>query len=348
MSVNSNNYLENNYFTHIYVEEEVKDHPRTKQILLRFPKAKIISITHYKDVFNRTHQNFLKQKNSPNLILAKKQGEFIFNGAPVCQGFGEEYFYYTSSIMNCLYDCEYCYLQGMYPSANLVVFVNLEDIFSHVTRLLKKHKAYLCISYDTDLLALEGLFGFVSAWCDYAKHHTDLTIEIRTKNANKEALKALPVLSNVIYAFTLSPESVIKNYEHGTPSLYTRIKAIKTALSLGHPVRLCFDPMIYIADYQEVYENFFNFLWTQISPKSIRDISLGVFRVSKDYLKRMRKQRPGSAILQYPYEPEDGVAHYGRETSKEMMFFAYQKLTEYYDKERIFLWDEAFPIILSL
>jgi len=29
--------------------------------------------------------------------------------------------------LNCVYDCEYCYLQGMYPSANIVVFVNFED-----------------------------------------------------------------------------------------------------------------------------------------------------------------------------------------------------------------------------
>lgn len=339
MSTNSNNFLKPNYFTHIYVEEEIIDHPRTKQILCRFPRAKTIIITHYKDVFNRTHQSFLHQKNSPNLILAKKHGELILKGAPVCQGFGEEYFYYTSSIMNCLYDCEYCYLQGMYPSANLVVFVNLEDIFSKVAELLQYHKVYLCISYDTDLLALEGLFGFVLAWCEFAKDHTDLTIEIRTKSANEVALKTLPVLPNVIYAFTLSPETIIKNYEHGTPSLFARMKAIKTALSLGHPVRLCFDPMIYVANYKKVYEDFFHYLWTKISPDSIRDISLGVFRVSKDYLKRMRKQRPQSAILQYPYEPEEGVAHYGRDITYEMMDFAYQILSECYDKDRIFVWE---------
>lgn len=339
MSTNSNNYLKSNYFTHIYVEEEILNHPRTRQILNRFSNAQIISITHYKDVFNRTHQSFIHQKNSPNLIIAKKHGELIFHGAPVCQGFGEEYFYYTSSIMNCLYDCEYCYLQGMYPSANLVVFVNLEDIFSSVTKLLQEHKVYLCISYDTDLLALEGLFGFVSSWCEFAMHHPDLTIEIRTKSANQKALRALPVLPNVIYAFTLSPETVIESYEHGTPSLFSRIEAIKTALSLGHLVRLCFDPMIYVANYKNVYEEFFDYLWTQISPDMIRDISLGVFRVSKDYLKRMRKQRPQSAIIQYPYEPEEGVAHYGRDTTKEMMNFAYQKLLECFDKERIFIWE---------
>ena len=28
---------------------------------------------------------------------------------------------------NCIYDCRYCFLQGMYRSAHYVVFINYED-----------------------------------------------------------------------------------------------------------------------------------------------------------------------------------------------------------------------------
>lgn len=45
-------------------------------------------------------------------------------------------------MMNCIFDCEYCYLKGMYPSGNLVVFVNLEDIFAELESLLAQ-KAYI-------------------------------------------------------------------------------------------------------------------------------------------------------------------------------------------------------------
>lgn len=31
-----------------------------------------------------------------NLILAAKHGELLYPGAPVCQNFGNEHFYYTS------------------------------------------------------------------------------------------------------------------------------------------------------------------------------------------------------------------------------------------------------------
>ena len=64
-------------------------------------------------------------------------------------------------MMNCIFDCEYCYLKGMYPSGNLVVFVNLEDIFAELEALLAQKSIYLYVSYDADLVAIESLTGFV-------------------------------------------------------------------------------------------------------------------------------------------------------------------------------------------
>lgn len=81
----------------------------------------------------------------------------------------KEHFYYTSCMMNCVFDCEYCYLKGMYPSGNVVLFVNLDDIFDEVYKLLQKHPVYLCVSYDTDLLAVENIFGYTKRWVDFAE-----------------------------------------------------------------------------------------------------------------------------------------------------------------------------------
>ena len=54
----------------------------------------MIYVRHYKDVFNRSHQSFMRQKAHQALILAKKEGQLIYEGAPVCQNFGNYYFYY--------------------------------------------------------------------------------------------------------------------------------------------------------------------------------------------------------------------------------------------------------------
>ena len=68
------------------------------------------------------------QEKEKALIIAEKKGTLVYPGAKVCQSFGNEHFYYTSLVKNCIFDCDYCYLQGMYPSANLVVFNNIEDM----------------------------------------------------------------------------------------------------------------------------------------------------------------------------------------------------------------------------
>lgn len=146
------------------MERGVKDHPRTKKILAKFPQAQVVWIDHYKDVFCRRGQDYLRQHRAQSLILAAKQGTLIYPGAPVCQNFGNSYFYYTSCVMNCIYDCEYCYLKGMYPSAHLVIFVNLEVIFAEVKKIIAQHEMYLCVSYDTDLLELEEITGYAGEW----------------------------------------------------------------------------------------------------------------------------------------------------------------------------------------
>ena len=44
-------------------------------------------------------------------------------------------------IRHLVYDCEYCYLKGMYLSANIVIFVNIEDVLTEVESILKDHNA---------------------------------------------------------------------------------------------------------------------------------------------------------------------------------------------------------------
>ncbi len=321
-------------FSVAYAEEEVIS--ETSQIPIR----------HYKDLFNRSHQNFARQKKAPSLIFAKKTGTLIYPGAPVCQSFGNEHFYYTSCMMNCIYHCDYCYLQGMYPSGHTVVFVNLEDYFKELEILLIEHPVYLCVSYDTDLLALENRFHFVSRWIEFAKTQPELTLEIRTKSGNPAVFKELSALyedcpelkKKLIFAWTLSPKEVCEQIEQGAASLSLRKKALLSAAKEGFPVRLCFDPMICHAGWQENYKTLVQELFADISPDILYDVSIGVFRISTEYLKNMRKNRPGNAVAWYPYCTEHGVSHYGT-LSETMVQYMKDLLSDYVPTEKIFIWN---------
>jgi len=329
------------FFSTVYAEKDVWNARWQNQL-----SSDPIFIEHYKDLFNRSHQDFAAQKKAPSLILAKKTGTLIYKGAPVCQSFGNEHFYYTSCMMNCIYHCDYCYLQGMYPSGHVVVFVNPEDYFAELETLLKEHPVYLCISYDTDLLALEQTFSFVSKWLSFASGHPDLTLEIRTKSGNPAVFETLSRLytgkeelkKQVIFAWTVSPESLCKTTEHGAASLPLRITALQAAKQAGFSVRLCFDPMIFHSGWKNSYSTLVENIFSRVSPDDLYDVSIGVFRISTEYLKNMRKKRPDSAIVQYPYITEQGVSHYGN-LSEEMIQYLQELLLKYLPEEKIFIWN---------
>lgn len=326
-------------FQHIYIEQTLLSHPIALQIRARFPKAAVLPIEHYKDIFNRSRQSLSEQQTEPALILAANRGTLFYPGAPVCQSFGEEHFMYTSCIMNCLYNCDYCYLQGMYPGRNLVVFINLEDYFKELDALLLKHPVYLSCSYDSDLTALNGLFPHAEEFCRYASTHPSLRLELRTKSAALPFIKRLPAAKNIVMAFTLSPQEIITRYEHHTPSLKARLTAAAEAVRHGLSLRLCFDPILDVPNADELYTSLVNDVFTRLKPEDITDISLGVFRLSRDYLKQLRKAKPHCSVSYYPYELTGGICHYRTERCNELLDTVRNALYRHHIPDnKIFVW----------
>jgi len=297
----------NKFFSHIYAEDGVWEYPAAESIRAAFPDSIIIPVKHYKDVFCKKGQDFNKQKNSPKLILAINRDTFYYSGSDMCDDFGHSNFIYTSEIMNCLYNCEYCYLKGMYPSANIVVFVNQEDMFKAIKSILP---AYICVSYDTDLLSFEYLTGFVRNWMGFCKCHLGAEIELRTKSAAFKRIEDIPALSNVTLSWTLSPEFVISRFEKGTPSLNARLSNMQSAMDKGWNVRMCIDPVVKFKRWRDAYKEMAATVKNKIDINHLLDISIGAFRLPSDIYTKMNKIAPSSEILAYPMDEKDGGMRY--------------------------------------
>ncbi len=323
-------------FSHIYIEESAASYPLTAKITAQFPKAIQIPIRNYKEVFNRPRQRWDHQKLALKLILAKRSDAFLYPGSSFVPNFEHSRFFYTTPVLNCLYGCEYCYLQGMFPSANLVVFVNDDDFVEAAAREISEDApAYLCISYDTDLLALENIFGYCGRYIEYARNNPHVTIEIRTKSANIDALSRLAPLSNVILAWTISPDYVIARYEHRTPSLQARLKAIAKAIRAGWRVRLCIDPILRVDSWLSHYRQLITAVFEEISAESLYDVSIGVFRISSGYLRAMQEANPTSALVHYPYDVRNQSASYTSEQHSEMISSIANELKHHISEEKI-------------
>lgn len=285
-------------FSHIYIERDVLTHLRTQQVLAAFPKAQVIEIESLRELTTTKGTVWSYQKQHPKLILALKSSELIYPCSDVAPNFGHQHFYYAVPMQNCIYDCEYCYLQGMYPSAHLVLFVNQDSMHEAVRiKASQLDDLYLCIAYDNDILALESKFGLVGEWVEALRDVTNLTMEVRTKSANFGALKALQPPKNVILAWTMSPPSIVTRFEAKTPPLKARLHSALQAIALGWRVRICLDPLLPFDDWINSYKELFAILDESNIWPHLEDSCYGTFRMNSDYLRRARKARPESALL---------------------------------------------------
>ncbi|MCR4672643.1 MAG: radical SAM protein [Lachnospiraceae bacterium] len=323
----------------ICVEKDALKYPLTGRILEKLGSEgeDPQEIESYKDVFY--NKSGYSNETGRRLILAVRRDKLIMEGSGFCQDFGNSNFYYASCAMNCIYDCEYCYLKGMYPSDDLVIFVNIEDYFEKLREMLAGHPVYLCISYDTDLAALEYLTGFISKWNSFAAENNNLTLEVRSKSAAGRLWDNAP-LENVIYAFTLSPDIICRMYEKAAPGLSARLSCIKEGLEKGFRVRVCFDPLLAIPDWEEEYGSVIDMLGEEPYRSGLYDLSCGTFRISSAYLKNMRKRFRSSTVCQYPYELKEGAYSYGEELSRRMSAFVKERLKDYFPEDRIYVWNE--------
>jgi len=323
-------------FSHLYIEKGILDHPQTRMIRAKFSDSQVIVIEHYKEVFNRSAQSFAAQSSAKKLILARKEGKFLHEGSQYSDGFDIGQFFYASSVMGCLYDCDYCYLQGLYPSANTVLFVNLEDAFDQLVPYLGE-ETLVATSYDTDTMAIESLTHQTKSWLDFAAEHKNLYLEIRTKSANIKALKNNTPNDRVTLAWTLSPQEIIDRYEHATPSLEKRLSAVREAIALGWKVRLCIDPVIYTENFDSLYSKLIERIFDSIDSDAIEHLTLGSFRMSQSHLRALKKLRR-SDVAFFPYTVKNEMATYPETIESYILETLLAKATRYLPQERIRTW----------
>ena len=76
-------------------------------------------------------------------------------------------------MLNCIYDCKYCFLEGMFNSANYLLFINSEDYFKEIeknNRRYSDNRVCFFSGYDCDSLALEHVTGFASSFINFFKN----------------------------------------------------------------------------------------------------------------------------------------------------------------------------------
>ena len=321
----------------IYIEEAVLSHPRTQTIIDRHPKARIVNISRYTDVFNAPAQNFRVQKSNPALILAQKHGNRVIPTPPDYH-IGGENNYYFSHMLNCIYDCRYCFLQGMYRSANYVVFVNYEEFFDDIKAQTDKHKSpsWFFSGYDCDSLALEPVTHFIDQCIDAFSNVQQANLEIRTKSTQIRNLLARDPIDNCVIAYSLSPERIASKEEHKTPALKKRIEALKSLQLRGWKIGLRFDPLLKADNFKSLYTELFEQVFSELNVDAIHSVSMGPFRLPKPFYKKMIRLYPDSSLLAATMQQQDNMMSYDEDTEQALLSFCESEILKNIKSEQYF------------
>lgn len=315
----------------IYVEKEIQETEKAKSVINSFPNAEIIECDSYRELFNRGGQSFRLQKIKPSMILAKKYGDLL-HPIPPAFSVGAKHNYYFSHMLNCPYDCNYCYLQGMFKSANYVFFINFDEFQDAIRKKVKEvdgESITFYSGYDGDSLALEKVTGFCDEFLPlFESLPKTAELEIRTKSPIVAPFLNRDPIENVIIAYTLNPDPIAKKFETNAPPLRARMKALKKLANRGWKIGLRFDPVIDVERFEEIYADFFHDIFTSIDESSIHSATLGMFRLPDTMRKRMSQLNRGDGLL-------------GSLQRDEVIPYCYNQITSYIPKEKVFICQDA-------
>ena len=323
----------------IYIEESIKNHPRTKKILKNFFNPTIVLCNRYDEIFNRKKQNFRIQKSRPSLILANKFDNFVLP-TPKGLGIGSEKNYYFSHMLNCLYDCRYCFLQGMYKSSNFVLFVNFESFGRKIDEIIQNNSSEKKITffsgYDCDSLVMESITGFIKYFLPFFREKPNAEIELRTKSISIKEILNLEPFDSCIIAFSFTPNEIAKKNEHGTPSVSSRIDAMKKLSDKGWKVGLRLDPLIYHINFKKNYKKLINDIFSKVNINSFHSVSIGAMRFPNQMYNQILDLYPDEELLVNSLTKRNKMISYPTNIEQEMINDCKKYLSKYIEKDKIF------------
>ncbi|MBM7556713.1 spore photoproduct lyase [Halanaerobacter jeridensis] len=159
---------------------------------------------------------------------------------------------------SCPGKCEYCYLStnlgsAVYPR----IYVNIKEILKAVKKHIRKGRGEIVTfeaSSSSDPLAVEHLTDSLRQTIEYFATQPKGRLRVVTKFGFVDNLLDVNHQGRTKFRFSINPEYIIKNFEHGTSSLAERIAAAAKIQKADYPLGFIIAPLIMYPEWKEGYE----------------------------------------------------------------------------------------------
>jgi len=336
----------------IVVEKDARNYPMARRILTRLPQLPVEVIENRRDLSASEHDRarWLPEAKQ-TLLLAVQKGPFR-RPCPgtkdyICCGYQV-----LQVALGCPMDCTYCVLQGYLNLPAITIFVNMEDLLTELEtdRATASGPWRLGTGEFGDSLALDDLMGLNQRLIPWFTPPRQTILEIKSKRAGLDDLLPLGPNPQVVFAWSLNPEEVIRAEERFASPLPARLAAARAAAAAGFRLAFHFDPLIYFPGWKEAYHRTVAALGETAPPPSIAWISLGGLRFMP-WLRPLIHQRfPQTRLAaQEMVRAPDGKLRYFKDLRVEMYGSLRQYLAEalpgaptYLCMESPRVWQEVF------
>ena len=142
---------------------------------------------------------------------------------------------------------------------------------------------------------------------------------MRTKSVATQILEETEALSNVVTAFSFTPQEISDALEKDVPSVSARIRAMKRIADRGWKLGVRLDPIIDCRDFENRYNSLIAEIFAEIPKDSIHSVSLGPFRLPFPFFKRMEKLYPQEPLFASNFEKRGRSISYKREIENQRL-----------------------------
>ncbi|MFH1942553.1 MAG: spore photoproduct lyase family protein [bacterium] len=253
--------------------------------------------------------------------------------------------------LQCPMDCSYCILQMYLNRSFITLYANLSDVFEEITILMadEPHRFFRFGTGElTDSLALDWLTGLSKDFTAFFSTKRNTVLELKTKTACVEELLDCPT-KNIVVSWSLNPQEIVDREELYAAGVADRLRAARDCQDRGFLLGFHFDPILCVPDWERLYGELIDHIFTSVDGTRIAWFSLGSLRYPPDLYEIVVKRFPKHRIfLEEMIRGLDGKMRYPKPLRIEMYRAVYRRLKErapdlfvYFCMESPEVWDRV-------
>ena len=260
-----------------------------------------------------------------------------------------------NTCFDCLYNCNYCFLNFYKNSYGIIQFTNVDKLFDEIDeKLFGKDDMIFRIGTGefTDSLMMDEVTGIAKNIIERATNYSNIMMEFKTKSSNVEHLLKIKNKGKTVIAWSLNtPKNILEN-EEDTATLDERLTAARKAQDSGYILAFHFDPIIMYPGYVEDYMLVLEKLFSSVDPHGIAWISMGCFRYAggfKDIISHRFEDEKITTAEMFP--GLDGKYRYLKKDRIEIFSKMLNKIRSYSMRPFVYLcmedsdvWSEVFNV----